>query len=281
MGIFRTNKAIARLNRMIDNAIEGRPIENGFDESKMSALETKLSHYLASNSATKSQLTEEKSKINELISDISHQTKTPLSNILLYTQLLSESELAEQDENCVYALMQQAEKLNFLISSLVKTSRLEIGIIAVTPKKCRVSEVVEAVIRQATPNVEEKNIRLTAAVSDIEAVFDLKWTREALYNIVDNAIKYTSSGGSVKISIIAYQLFCRIDVADTGIGITEEEATRVFSRFYRSQTVSNEDGIGIGLYLAREIVSAEGGYIKVSSSPGIGSVFSVFLPMEE
>lgn len=265
---------------MIDNAIEGRPIENGFDESKMSALETKLSHYLASNSATKSQLAEEKIKINELISDISHQTKTPLSNILLYTQLLSESALSEQDKNCVSALIQQAEKLNFLISSLVKTSRLEIGIIAVTPKKGKVLEAIEAVITQATPDAEEKNITLTADTSDIEAVFDLKWTTEALYNIVDNAIKYTPTSGNVKISITAYQLFCRIDVADTGIGITEEETTKIFSRFYRSQIVSNEDGVGIGLYLAREIISAQGGYIKVRSSPDIGSVFSVFLPME-
>ncbi|MEG1930597.1 MAG: histidine kinase dimerization/phospho-acceptor domain-containing protein, partial [Anaerovorax sp.] len=130
---MRTGKTIDRLNRMMDNAIDGKPIENGFDESKMSALETKLAHYLATNSAAKEQLAQEKANINQLISDISHQTKTPLANILLYTQLLSESELSQQDKNCVFALGQQAEKLNFLISSLVKASRLETGIIAVAP----------------------------------------------------------------------------------------------------------------------------------------------------
>lgn len=280
MGLFKTRKTIDRLNRMIDNAREGKPIENGFDESKLSALETKLSHYLAANSATKTQLAEEKGKINELISDISHQTKTPLANILLYTQLLSERELPQQDKSCVLALSQQAEKLNFLISSLIKASRLETGIIAVTPVNGRVGDMLEAVAEQAAPKAGENGVALTVHGSEAEALFDPKWTTEALCNLVDNALKYTPRGGSVRLSAVAYQLFCRIDVADTGIGISEEETAKVFSRFYRSQQVSDKEGIGIGLYLAREIIAAQGGYIKVASKPGEGSVFSVFLPMK-
>lgn len=280
MEIFKTGKTIDRLNRMIDNAIDGKPIENGFDESKMSALETKLAHYLAANSATKEQLAEEKVNINQLISDISHQTKTPLANILLYTQLLSESELSQQDKNCVFALGKQAEKLNFLISSLVKTSRLETGIITVAPTNNWVVKLIKTVVEQAEPKACEKGIVLTADTCDLEAFFDLKWTAEALYNIADNAIKYAPSGGSVRISVSAYQLFCRIDVADTGIGISEDETAKIFSRFYRSQQVSDKDGVGIGLYLAREIIAAQGGYIKVASKPDCGSVFSVFLPIK-
>lgn len=280
MEFLKPNKAIDRLNQMIDNAIEGRPIETGFDESKMSALETKLANYLAANSATKTQLAEEKSKINELISDISHQTKTPLANMLLYTQLLSESELSQQDKNCVLALEQQVEKLNFLISSLIKASRLETGIIAVTPVNSKVEKMLETVVEQAAPKAKENGIALTASTCDMDACFDPKWTTEALYNIVGNAIKYTPSGGSVKLSVTAYQLFCRIDVIDSGIGISEDETAKIFSRFYRSQEVSDKEGVGIGLYLAREIISAQGGYIKVTSKRTIGSVFSVFLPMK-
>lgn len=281
MGFLKPNKTIDRLNQMIDNAIEGRPIENGFDESKMSALETKLANYLAANSAAKTQLAEEKSNINALISDISHQTKTPLANILLYAQLLSEIELSQQDKNCVLALGEQAEKLVFLISSLVKTSRLETGIISVTATNSNVNELIETVVDQASPNAKANGITLTCDTCDLKAFFDPKWTVEALYNIVDNAIKYTPGGGSVHISVAAYQLFCRINVADTGIGISEEETAKIFSRFYRSQSVSDKKGVGIGLYLAREIVSAGGGYIKVRSSPNCGSVFSVFLPMHK
>lgn len=280
MVFFKANKVIERLNKMIDNVIEGRPIENGFDESKLSALETKLSHYLTANSATKIQLADEKSKINQLISDISHQTKTPLANILLYTQLLAESELSDYNQNCVAALTQQAEKLNFLISSLVKASRLETGIITVTPTNNNVANMLETVIEQATPKAMGKNIALTVDSRDVEAVFDPKWTVEALYNIVDNAIKYTPSGQSVQLSVTPYQLFCRIDVADTGLGISEDETAKIFSRFYRSQEVTDKEGVGLGLYLAREIITAQGGYIKVKSRLGTGSVFSVFLPIK-
>lgn len=106
----------------------------------------------------------------------------------------------------------------------------------------------------------------------------MKWTLEAVSNIVDNAIKYTPSGGSVTICSQEYEMFVCIRIADTGIGMSEEETAKIFTRFYRSSEVSDERGVGIGLYLAREIIAKEGGYIKVSSKKGEGSVFSVFLP---
>ncbi|MDD4849249.1 MAG: sensor histidine kinase [Gemmiger sp.] len=114
---------------------------------------------------------------------------------------------------------------------------------------------------------------------DIRAVFDAKWTAEALFNLVDNAIKYTPAGGSVRLTATTYPLFCRVDVADTGIGMAEGETAKIFARFYRAPQVADTEGVGLGLYLAREIVAAEDGYIKVRSTPQKGSVFSVFLPM--
>lgn len=277
MNIFKADKVIERLNRMIDNAIEGRSIESGFDETRMSALETKLSHYLAANSATKSQLAEEKVKINELISDISHQTKTPVANILLYAQILAESNLQEREVQCVQSLMDQAEKLNFLITSLVKASRLETGIIVVSPKKSDIQSLLDEVTCQLLPKAEDNGITLTCERTEIHAVFDPRWTAEAVCNIVENAIKYTPQGGSICIRVCAYELFARIDIVDTGIGICEEETAKIFTRFYRSPIVSDIEGVGIGLYLAREIISSEGGYIKVKSIPQRGSTFSVFL----
>ena len=113
----------------------------------------------------------------------------------------------------------------------------------------------------------------TAAAAD----FDGKWTAEALGNLVDNAIKYTESG-SICVGVQLYELFARVDVTDTGIGIAEAEQPKIFSRFYRSQAVCEEEGVGIGLYLARKIISDQGGYIKLRSEVGIGSTFSVFLP---
>ena len=112
--------------------------------------------------------------------------------------------------------------------------------------------------------------------TDAAANFDAKWTAEALGNIVDNSVKYTDHGG-IDITVKIYEMFVRIDVTDSGIGISEAEQAQIFSRFYRSEQVREQNGVGIGLYLAREIISHEGGYIKVISEPGKGSTFSVFL----
>ena len=94
--------------------------------------------------------------------------------------------------------------------------------------------------------------------SDAFAVFDFKWTAEALANIVDNAIKYTEHG-TIRISAVSYEMFARIDISDTGSGIPETEQAKIFARFYRSKAVQEQEGVGIGLYLARQIISGEGG----------------------
>ncbi|MEG1062068.1 MAG: HAMP domain-containing sensor histidine kinase, partial [Oscillospiraceae bacterium] len=140
--------------------------------------------------------------------------------------------------------------------------------------------LLDELLAQSGAKAAQKSIALHGTSTTESACFDAKWTGEALQNIVDNAIKYTPSGGEISMSVTAYSLFCRIDVADTGIGISEDETAKIFTRFYRSPTVQCEEGVGIGLYLAREIISGEGGYIKVASKRGSGSVFSVFLPRE-
>lgn len=280
MNLWNADKIMDRMSKMIDRARDGEPIEECFDESKLSALETKLAAYLAMTQTGSRQLEEEKAKINELISDISHQTKTPIANISLYAQLLAESNLPEKESACAHALLTQADKLNFLISALVKTSRLENGIIVLAPKYQPVQPLLDELLAQSSAKAAQKNIALHGTSTTESACFDAKWTSEALLNIVDNAIKYTPSGGEISIGVTAYSLFCRIDIRDTGIGIAEGEQAKIFNRFYRSKAVQSEEGVGIGLYLAREIISGEGGYIKVASKLGSGSAFSAFLPME-
>ena len=279
MNFFKTHKVIQRLDQMIDNAIEGKPIETTFDETKMSALETKLARFLEMNHTHKAQLTEQKLKVHALISDISHQTKTPLSNVLLHTMLLAESDLSEKDKLCVEVLTHQTEKLNFLIDALIKASRLESGMVQPLPRLESVSQLIEDVIHQARPKAELKNIELQWSPTEVMAKFDPKWTSEALLNIVDNAIKYTHSNTVIQLSVTAFQLFCRIDVKDQGIGISEAEIPMVFQRFYRSEQVRDLEGVGLGLYLAREIIASQDGYIKVKSKPYEGTTFSVYLQL--
>lgn len=124
---------------------------------------------------------------------------------------------------------------------------------------------------------EDKSITLNYDFEkDFRAVFDFKWTTEAIYNILDNAVKYTEKGGYITVIAKDYEMFLRLDIVDTGIGITEEDYNLIFKRFYRGKAAVLQEGVGLGLYLTRKILMAEGGYIKVSSKEGVGSAFSLF-----
>ncbi len=106
---------------------------------------------------------------------------------------------------------------------------------------------------------------------------DKKWTSEAITNILDNAVKYIENNGEILINILKYEMYVRIDIEDNGSGLEEAEINNIFKRFYRGKNSNNQDGVGIGLYLSREIITRQNGYIKVKSKPGEGSVFSIFL----
>lgn len=279
--LWRTRRTLDTLEQMLDDATQGQFRESRFDESRLSALETRMAHYLSASSMTSGRLEQEQAAIKTLIGDISHQTKTPIANLQLYSQLLAEQELPQESRTCVAALSEQVSKLRFLIDALVKTSRLETGVLTLSPRLQDISPLLERTAAQAAPLAAAKGISLTVEPVELTARFDEKWTAEALYNLVDNAVKYTPAGGRVTLRAVGYELFCRIDVTDTGPGIPEDEQPRIFGRFYRSTAARGQEGVGIGLYLSRQIAQREGGYLRVSSRPGAGSTFSLFLPREE
>lgn len=278
--LFRLSRTLTRLDQMLDSALENTFEENAFDESRLSALETKLHHFLSASRARSSRTVSERDQVQTLIGDISHQTKTPIANLRLYSDLLAEqSGLPESAQMLADEIGRQSAKLDFLIQSLIKASRLENGIVQVSPDTSAMDVLLESAALGVLKKAQNRSVTLIMDVpQNLSACFDLKWTAEALYNILDNALKYTPPGGEIRVTAQAYELFCRIDVSDTGIGISEDEIPKIFSRFYRSSAVSQEEGVGIGLYLSREIITLQGGYIKVSSEPGKGSCFSVFLP---
>lgn len=274
----RSQKIMENLNRMLDSAMQGDFTEEHFDESVLSAVESKFAHYLAASTASSKNVQAEKDRIKTLIADISHQTKTPIANILLYTQLLREQPLPAESHLCVDSLERQSIKLQSLIDALVKTSRLESGIIALQPSSWNLASVIKAAISQVQPKADEKDISIIIDCSDAEAVFDPKWTEEAVFNLLDNAVKYSPAGGQVRVSITSYELFSAVHINDTGPGIPESNQPKVFQRFYRGMEYQNVEGVGIGLYLVRQIAEGQGGYIKVTSEKGHGSTFSLYLP---
>ena len=273
----KTKNTMDTLEEMLNLAMNNAFVENTFDESRLSSLETKFAHYLSASETSARNVAAEKQKIKSLIADISHQTKTPIANLLLYSELLKEEELPESAKASVEAIYNQSEKLHFLIDSLVKLSRLENGIITLSPKQESIQPMLQKVAWQYNSKAMNKGLFLRLHDTDAVANFDAKWTAEALGNIIDNAIKYTEHGG-ITISVSSYEMFVRIDITDSGIGISENDQAKIFTRFYRSESTSEQEGVGIGLYLAREIISGQGGYIKVTSDLGHGATFSVFLP---
>ncbi len=277
MNLWSVDRIMDRLNAMLDHAIAGEPVEESFDETKMSALETKMAQYLKMNQLGQQQLESRKQRIDELISDISHQTKTPIANMLLYSELLEEEIEDGKSREMLDAIHVQAEKLSFLIQALVKASRLESGAIQTIPEENSVQELIEKVVLQVEKKAACKEIEIAVSPVNSKAFFDMKWTSEAVGNIVDNAVKYTNKGGKIGISVSEYSLFTRIDIKDNGIGMAEEDLPKIFGRFYKCATTRQEEGVGLGLYLAREIISGQGGYIKVKSQKEQGTLFSVFL----
>jgi len=265
---------------MIQSAIDGTFRADTFDESLTASVENKLAEYLAASETQLGKTAAEQEKTKTLIADISHQTKTPIANLLLYTELLKEE--GGRDSETVALLGSQVRKLDFLIQSLVKLSRLETGILLLHPCKNTLLQLLEEAREQYMAPAREKGLYLhviTEGAEDVTACFDHKWTLEALGNLMDNAIKYTQTGG-VTVRVRPYELFVSVEVEDTGIGISEEEYAKVFGRFYRSVSVSDEQGVGIGLYLAREILKQESGYIQLASDMGNGTVFSMYLPAD-
>ena len=274
-------RTVRRLDRMLSTAIDGGFGEESFDESAPSALESRMARFLNGSARSLRGVQRQRESIQRLLSDISHQTKTPLANLRLYSSLLMEEELTPRQREQAQVILQQSEKLSFLIETLVKLSRLETDVLAVTPKSQPLSPLLERAASQAKAAAEQKGIALQLHLqqqAEMKALYDLRWTAEALGNLLDNAVKYTPPGGCIQVSATQYELFCRIDVHDNGIGIAEEEQAQIFGRFYRGRQVREQEGLGIGLYLARAIAQKQGGYLKLSSRPGQGSTFSLYLP---
>ena len=283
--VMLRSREAKKVEEMLDAALQGNFRESDYDESELSRVETKWKRFLRTSALSKEQLEREKENVKSLVSDISHQTKTPVANIRLYTELLKERLCGEentperqQEIRMAEEISRQAEKLEFLIQSLTKMSRLESNILAVQPEEQGLKKLLEESIGDVTPKAEKKQIQIiNNCVDNITAFYDFKWTKEAVCNVLDNAVKYSPRGGKVILSVTEYELYAAVSVRDEGIGIPEEDTARIFGRFYRAESVQQEDGVGIGLYLTREILRKQNGYIKVKSAPGKGSEFFLYL----
>ena len=223
---------------------------------------------------------EERQELQMLVSDISHQVKTPVSNLKMATDTLLDRPMTEMERtDFIRGIRAQTDKLDFLFQALVKSSRLETGVIRLEKKPCHLFDTVAQAMSRIVYAAEKKQIVVSVdCPEDLILSHDSKWTAEALFNLLDNAVKYTPAEGIISVSVVQWEMYVEIKVVDTGKGISESNQAAIFRRFYREEEVHDQQGVGIGLYLARDIVTRQGGYIKVVSEPGQGSEFSIMLP---
>ena len=275
----REKKLKISILQMLEEASSGLFQEKRFDETSVSEVENRMWNYLENRQTAMERIERDRQRMQSQISDIAHQAVLPVSNIVLYTQLLEENlsngftgtkineienvqltkaEVSEINSE-ITAIRDEIGTLDFLIQSLVKLSRMENGIINLNAEKQQIKPMLDLVKQQFAIKAKNKGIDFLIEDTEEMAVFDRKWTLEAVANIVDNAVKYTQEGGRISIHTEVLPSLVRIDITDTGIGIREEEQGAVFSRFYRSAEMSNSRGVGIGLYIAREVMRAQNG----------------------
>ena len=273
-----TRELCQAMDRMISGS--GEPVPAWDSETLFARISYRLTRLYGIMQENRRKVDAERQELQMLVSDVSHQVKTPISNLKMVTDtLLSKPVTEEEQREFLQGIRNQTDKLEFLFQALVKTSRLETGAIRLEKKDALLIDTLAMALSGIVYAAEKKDICVTVdCPEDLRLSHDSKWTAEALFNLLDNAVKYTPVGGAIRISVEQWEMYVKLRVSDTGKGIPESNQAAIFRRFYREEEVHEQQGVGIGLYLAREIVTRQGGYIKVVSEPGKGSEFSIMLP---
>ena len=277
----RLSQFTSDLCQTMDSMITGgqEPARAEDRETIFARISYRLSRLYGILQENRRKVDEERRELQTLVSDISHQVKTPVANLKMVTDTLLAKPVTEQERrDFLQGIRSQTDKLEFLVQSMGKASRLETGAVTLEKKDAPLLDTLAQAMSGIVYGAEQKGISVEVQCpDDLRVSHDSKWTAEALFNLLDNAVKYTPAGGKISVSVEQWEMHVKLDVTDTGKGIPESRQAAIFRRFYREE-VHDQPGVGIGLYLAREIVTRQGGYIKVASEVGRGSAFSVFLP---
>ena len=278
--IREKRKTYRRIDELLDCVLNQEIIlDSDIKEGEYSALVSKMKQIQEVLESHARSAEAEKEQVKSLVSNMSHQLKTPLANLSLYAEILEKNELSQERKNEFFSKMQrQIEKLSWMVESLSKMVKLEQNLDDFEVKNTKIRQTILDAVDTVYEKLEKKDIQLDMeAFEDRFLYHNRKWTVEVFVNLLENAIKYTEKGGFISIRVKSYELYTEIQVSDNGRGIRQEELTDIFKRFYRSPEVENMEGSGIGLYLCNLILEKEKEYITAISEYGKGSCFSVFL----
>ena len=276
---FRRRRMYRMVSRMLEQVLNREKIEiSDIREGGLSALAGKMIRVQETLEYEVDQAQKEKEQVKSLISNMSHQLKTPLSNAVMYRELLETEPEAERRADFLERMRLQLDKIDWILQSLFKMVKLEQDVIRFETEQASLKETLVSALSSVYEKAEKKEIHIvTEPFPDRLLEHNPKWTAEVFVNILENAVKYSENGSQIEIQVRPLELFTEIRFRDHGIGIRKEEQNRIFQRFYRSRDVENREGSGIGLYLSRMILDKEKGYMTVASEYGKGSCISVFL----
>ncbi len=265
----------------IPEQLDGSEREMDRIAAQLSALSEQLRY-------NEERLNVEKEETRSLVTDISHQLKTPVAGLKTCFEILNQGNLSpEEEQDFLMQCMRQLAGLEALVGALVNISRMETGMIEIHQEPADILETLVAAVNRVYLKAEEKQIAIEfEETEDLKPTIiphDVKWLCEAFINILENAVKYSPVNTQIRVRMIRMTTFLRIEIEDQGIGIPRENYHKIFKRFYRgeSEEVRKAEGSGVGLYLTREILEYHSGSVTVSSRYGSkrqGSTFVVQIP---
>ncbi len=270
----------ADLSRLADTLteLEETAVFPENEDSVVSKFQTKIIKLVRILKQKNEHSLREQENIKSLVSDISHQLKTPISNLMMYRDFLKDRALPDnQRTEYINIICQSVERLHFLSENMIKISRLESGLIHLNMQCQSLNETALKAVKDIYVKAKEKGTEIIYSEEcSISIPHDRNWTAEAIFNLLDNALKYSGGSSKIYLSIVVSEMFAAVKVRDENEPIPETERPKVFSRFYRGLNSTGTDGLGIGLYLVRDIAVRQGGYVRLSC-PASGNVFTLVL----
>ena len=275
------SQIVAALSDLLDSLseLERQEVFPENEDTLLSKLQCKTDKMVTTLRLQNEQERAEHENIKGLVSDLSHQLKIPISNLRMYTEFLKNPHITiEERQQYLHILDLSVERLMFLSESMIKVSRLESGLITLHCEKQSINETILQAVKDIYASAKKEDVMITYKEEiSCDILHDRRWTAEACFNLLDNAVKYGKPGNEIVLAVRELGLTIEISVTDQNEPISGEERTRIFERFYRGQNAIEKEGVGIGLYLAREIIEKQGGCLSVHPS-GYGNRFSIVLP---
>ncbi len=243
-------------------------------EGELSILKNNLYKVMILLRTASEEAKKDKLYLADSLADISHQLKTPLTSMMIITEVLQNEQDAEKRAGFIRIIEEQLEKMKWLITTLLKLSKLDADTADFNMKSLNCADIINRSINPFLVQAEIRKIKISKHVNPFTFMGDENWSVEALENIIKNCLEHTSDGGTLNINTNSTTIYNEIEISDNGSGIAKEDLPHIFERFYHGKN-SSAESVGIGLALSKAVFSKENANIDVKSKEGIGTKFTI------